>query len=268
MTFLYLKSNWRNYLEFIPVEKIYFYGNTNYQKILLAHNREFKDFLVINGKIQSAEIDEHIYHEALVHPAMVLHPNPDKVLVIGGGEGCVVREIIKYRPTKIHWVDIDEKLVILCRKYLKYSLKKKPLNVEYFPEDGYNFVRRTQEKYDIIFIDVTDPDENSSKLYSSNFVRFARRRLQRDGILVMLAWERKEDKWIKRADYLKEYFQEVTYYSVFVPSFTTKVVFAFASNNISYLEKDPDEINKKLEEIPTRYYNGNIHYAMSFSYYS
>ncbi len=80
----------------VAIKNEVYCGNTEFQKIEIVDTFNFGRCLILDGKIQSTEMDEYIYHEALVHPAMILHPAPRRVLIIGGGEGAVIREVLKY----------------------------------------------------------------------------------------------------------------------------------------------------------------------------
>jgi spermidine synthase len=96
-----------------------FTGRTAFQEVAILDTQEYGKMLVIDGRTQSAEEDEYIYHEALVHPAMLTHPEPRQVLIIGGGEGASLREVLRYRSVeRVVMVDIDRELVELCQKWL------------------------------------------------------------------------------------------------------------------------------------------------------
>ena len=103
----------------IKVEKVYYEGKTEYQYVQIFDNKLLGKMLFLDKKIQSAEIDEFVFHESLVHPALLTHPDPQRVLIIGGGEGATLREVLRHGSVKkATMVDIDRKLVELCQKYL------------------------------------------------------------------------------------------------------------------------------------------------------
>ncbi|HLQ63425.1 MAG TPA: spermidine synthase, partial [bacterium] len=94
-------------------------AQTAYQEVVIQQFDHLGRCLLVDGKIQSAEVDEYIYHELLVHPVMITHPQPRRVLVCGGGEGAPLREILRYRSVEsVTMVDIDRELVDLCREHL------------------------------------------------------------------------------------------------------------------------------------------------------
>ena len=101
------------------IKKILYSGRTDFQSVDIVDSVGFGICLVLDGKIQSSECDEFIYHEALVHPAMLSHPNPETVFIAGGGEGATLREALCYKSVKkVVMVDIDKQVVDVCRNYL------------------------------------------------------------------------------------------------------------------------------------------------------
>ncbi len=150
------------------VEKIYYSGKSKFQKIDLVELSVFGKTLFLDEKIQSAQIDEYIYHEALVQPAMFSHPAPEKVLILGGGEGATLREILKHKDVKkVTMVDIDGELVEFCKKYLPEWHKGafSDQRTELIIGDAKEFVENTKEKFDVIISDLTEPLEEGPSVY-------------------------------------------------------------------------------------------------------
>ena len=142
------------------VDKVLAQGSTKYQKYVIHDTSVFGRTLVLDDKTQSASVDEFVYHEALVHPVMITHPNPKSIFIAGGGEGSTAREVLAYGGSEnITMVDLDQEIVELCMKYLpahhQGAFKDKRLKVIY--EDAYNFMERSKEMFDIAVIDVPDP---------------------------------------------------------------------------------------------------------------
>src|SRR5207249_6662704 len=101
-------------------ERVLLARRTKFQKLEIADTISYGRALFLDDKIQSAELDEFIYHESLVHPALVLHPEPHTVMVVGGGEGATVREVLRHRSVaRVTMVDIDAEAVDACRRYLE-----------------------------------------------------------------------------------------------------------------------------------------------------
>jgi len=150
-------------------------GNTRYQSYLFFKSPTHGTCIALDGDIQSVESDEGIYHEALVHPALLLHPNPKKVLIMGGGEGATSREVLRHTGLeKVVMVDIDEAFVDLCRQHIPDwaggSFDDPRHEIRY--EDIRAFVRQSEDKFDVVIgdlVDVSDADQIAAEFYSEGF---------------------------------------------------------------------------------------------------
>ncbi len=238
------------------VKEVLHVQQTRFQEVEFLDTYPFGKVLVINDRIQSAESDERVYHELLVMPALVLHPDPRTALVVGGGEGATLREILK-RPSieKVHMVDIDAELVELCKKYLPewHQGSFEDPRVEVFYEDAFRFLRESDKragegiKYDLIFIDLTEPGEAdvSQELYSNEWYSLVKSRLNEGGIMVVQAGcADYSDPDLHRHIYetLGDLFKIVRPYRYFIPSFMAVWGFMFASDAV-----EPDLSESELE---------------------
>jgi len=107
------------------IDNIVYSGQTRFQYVEILDLKESGRCLVLDGKIQSTEQDEFIYHEALVHPPLILHPHPRRVCVIGGGEGAILREVLTYHTVeKVSMIDIDEEVVKICQRFISSLWQK------------------------------------------------------------------------------------------------------------------------------------------------
>jgi len=148
-----------------PLNHCHWAGRTKFQDVIIADCPAYGKTLFLDGEIQSAESDEAIYHEHLVHPLLYSLCNVPykKVLVVGGGEGATVREVLKWSAVSVasvDWVDIDGDLVSLCREHLRWaddSVYNDP-RVKYHAADINMFLDGTKEVYDVIILDLPDPD--------------------------------------------------------------------------------------------------------------
>jgi spermidine synthase len=139
--------------------------------VLIADSATYGRMLFLDGELQSSESDEHIYHESLVHPAMCGVGEGARVLVVGGGEGATVREVLRWSPAVVDWVDYDKDLVDACRIHLRWAsmVYNNPV-VRYVADD----IRNVLDKmtiYDVIVLDLPDPDGDTGYLYSAEFWR-------------------------------------------------------------------------------------------------
>jgi len=216
-------------------------GETEFQSYAIFDTTAFGIVLFLDGYIQSAQKDEFIYHESLVQPAMLAHPNPKKVLVIGAGEGATGREIL-YHPTveQVVLIDLDKELIDLVRKHLKpiHQGAFDHPKVEVVFEDGYSYLKNSQEKFDVIIIDVVDAIEEgpAQKLYTREFYQFLKTDcLTKDGIVVVQSMEMNEldsrDDWHVYRE-MTHSFKHVCSYSSFVASFWAKWRYTIASDVI------------------------------------
>lgn len=174
-------------------DKVVFSEQTKYQKIVMTSWQE-EYWLYLNGNLQFCSLDEEMYHEPLVHPAMQLYPKPTDVLVLGGGDGCAVRELLKYDSLQsIELVDLDPKITELAKthevltKINEHSLMSEKVSV--FNQDAYQYLEKENSKfYDVIIIDLPDPrNVELSRLYSYEFYTICQRRLRPGGILITQA---------------------------------------------------------------------------------
>ncbi|MBA7550002.1 Polyamine aminopropyltransferase [subsurface metagenome] len=109
----------RNLIQLHSIEEVLYTGQTKFQSAEVIRSGAFGKCLVLDGKIQSSEVDEFIYHEALVQPSMITHPCPETVFIAGGGEGATLREVLSHNTVKrAVMVDIDEEVIAICKKYL------------------------------------------------------------------------------------------------------------------------------------------------------
>ena len=163
-----------------------FSGRSEFQQIDILDTEEYGRMLFLDGVANSSERDEFIYHEALVHPALLTHPNPRTVCVIGGGEGATLREIFRHPGIdRVVMVDIDRRLVELCREYLpdfSAGAFEDP-RLELIFGDGRRYLEETDETFDVILVDLSDPvpDSPAVYLFTKDFYKVIFDRLAPDG---------------------------------------------------------------------------------------
>ncbi|MGX5175387.1 polyamine aminopropyltransferase [Aliikangiella sp. IMCC44653] len=172
-------------------DQIIYKKQTQYQNLTLTrsnNNREFR--LYIDGHIQFSSRDEYRYHESLVHPVMAIPGKKENVLVLGGGDGLAVRELVKYQSIKnIDLVDIDSEITRLGKELPMLALLNKESlhdsRVNIFNQDAFLFINQPGTLYDRVIIDMPDPhNEAINKLYSKEFYKMIARRMSETGILI------------------------------------------------------------------------------------
>ena len=160
--------------------------NSDFQRIDVFESKEFGRFLTLDGYMMVTEKDEFIYHEMIVHVPLAVHPRPEKVLVIGAGDGGVVRELARYDSVKhIDLVEIDSEVVRICKEYLPVTAcALEDPRVHIFYQDGLKFIRRWEDTYDLIIVDSTDPFGPGEGLFTREFYGNCFKALKEDGIMV------------------------------------------------------------------------------------
>ena len=254
------------------IDEVIYSGKTKYQRVDIVKTRDYGLALILDGLLQSAEIDEHIYHEVLVHPAMIAHQDPKKVLIVGGGEGATAREVERYSGVEeIEMVDLDEELIELLKKHLPWSKEGfKDPRLKLIIMEGREFLsKQPDDRYDLIIMDVTDPAEYSPalKLYTREFYRIAFKKLRNWGILVTQASSLSNTTKLSLSilETIKSIFPRGCIYSIYIKSFASLWGFAVGSKDGLPSDLSSAEVDKKLEERGVRglrFYSGRVHRAL------
>jgi len=188
----FIYANWiTNFSESLTYsDTIIFSKSTPYQRIIITKKgRDLRLFL--NGNLQFSSVDEYRYHEALIHPVLQAVPDPQNILVMGGGDGLAVREILKYPQTRtVTLVDLDKGMTRLFRSNeMLLALNKRSLldpKVTVINADAFSWARAQNKQYDAIIVDFPDPSNYSvGKLYTDAFYKVVKRLLKPDGIMVV-----------------------------------------------------------------------------------
>ncbi len=241
---------------------------TKYQQIEVADTDIFGRILILDGKIQSAESDEYIYHEALVQPAMLLNPAPRRVLVIGGGEGATLREVLKHSLVEeLVMVDLDQQVVDICRELLpswhQGSFEDQRLKLFYM--DARDFLESKEQLFDVIISDVPEPVESGPalKLFTRQYFELVKKRLAPQGLLALQAGDYGLpfiDAHSSIYNTIRQVMPFVQSYRAFVPSFNTEWGFIVASIDQTYLLA-PEKIDLLIKErnINLKYFDGETY---------
>jgi spermidine synthase len=210
---------------------------TRFQTLVIADTEAYGRVLLLDGQLQSSERDEFIYHEALVHPAMLLHPEPAQVLILGGGEGATLREVLAHESVReARMVDIDGEVVAACRTHLPMFGRGsfEDPRARLVIDDARRDLERGGARYDVILQDLTDPDEEgpAAELFHARFFSLVASRLSARGLFVVQcgsASVTRREELLATLDELRGAFAHVAPYLAFVPSFAAPWSFALAA---------------------------------------
>jgi len=254
----------------VVIEKEIYSGKSDFQKIEIFDAKEFGRILALDGLIQLSTKHEFVYHEMLTHPAFFYHPNPKTVLIIGGGDGGVLREVVKHPVKEIFLVDIDKKVIEVSKKYLP-SVSRGTFNdkrLKIFNEDALKFIKNYKNFFDIIICDSTDPYGPSIPLFQVRFYKDVLRALKEKGIFAAQTAYLKE-RFAKLArKRLKKVFPFFKVHKAFVGCFPfDEHTFSFGSKTINFDKTSFREIENKYKELKlkTKYYSPQIHFASAIS---
>ncbi|MNO35890.1 Spermidine synthase [compost metagenome] len=235
---------------------------TDFQDLAMIDTEEFGRMLVLDGMVMTTVKDEFVYHEMVAHPALFTHPNPKHVLVVGGGDGGVIREVVKHSGVeKAVLVDIDGKVIEYSKKYLpEIACELDNPRVDVQVNDGYMHIIQSKNKYDVIMVDSTEPVGPAAPLFERGFYQGIYEALKEDGIFVAQT----DNPWFK-ADLIqkvnkdvKEIFPIVRVYGANIPTYPSGL-WTFTIGSKTY---DPLEVDEtKIPEIDTKYYTPRLHKA-------
>ncbi|HOO05044.1 MAG: polyamine aminopropyltransferase [Ruminococcus sp.] len=249
----------------IKVDRQLYSGNSEFQRIDVFASKEFGRFLTLDGYMMLTEKDEFIYHEMITHVPMAVHPDPKDILVIGAGDGGVIRELTRYNSVRsIDLVEIDELVVEVSKKFLPTTacrLDDERVHIHY--EDGVKFIRSCENKYDVIIVDSTDPFGPGEGLFTKEFYGSCFKALREDGIMVnqhespfydedAAAMQRSHKRIV-------ESFPISRVYQAHIPTYPSgHWLFGFASKKYHPV-RDYNATKWSMLGLETKYYNTQLH---------
>ncbi len=250
---------------FLKINRMIHTDQSEIQRIDIFENPDVGIVFALDGITMLSEKDEFTYHEMLVHVPMFLHPNPKKVLVIGGGDGGSVREVLKHESVeKVILCEIDPKVIEAAKKYLPTGVKLDDPKVEIVNENGAEFVKKFKNEFDVIIVDSTDPTAGEGgHLFTEEFYRACHDALKDDGVFSAETEDPFYDfSWLKLAyKRISKAFPVARVYMGFVPLYPSGMwTYTFASKGIDPIKDfDPEKVRNFKGEL--KYYNEEIHVA-------
>jgi spermidine synthase len=245
---------------FFTVQEVLYEGRSKFQRIEIIRNKDYGRVLLLDGLVQTTERDEFYYHEMLVHPALTSHARPKNVLIIGGGDGGALREVLKHPVEKAWLVEIDGKVIEACRDHFPWlrATFRDP-RAELVVADGNVFIDKVREKFDVILVDSSDPVGPSTVLHQEAFYRKLKSKLAPGGIIAAQAGSlmlHLESHARKRA-FLKKIFKRAELYLGPVPTYPVGMwCYDFLSDKV-----DPAKVRTLYVPDGLKYFNPDVYRA-------
>ncbi|MDK2919101.1 MAG: spermidine synthase [Candidatus Petromonas sp.] len=265
MDLWYSENHTENVKFSLRIKEHLFSDKSDFQRIDILKTYEYGNLMTLDGLVMVTEKDEFVYHDMIVHPSMAINPDIKNVLVIGGGDGGTVRELMKYPSIEhVDMVEIDRMVVEASRKYfpaISCELDNEKVTVLY--EDGIKFVRDKEDVYDLILIDSTDPIGPGEGLFTTEFYNDCYRALKENGILVNQnetpIYDNFFEVGISSNIKLKKMFPIVKAYQASIPTYPGGYwLFNFASKKYDPINDLKADRWNSLE-LRTKYYNTELH---------
>ena len=263
----WVTEKWPNVDISYRIKSVIYDEKTEFQHLQLVDSHEFGRMLLLDGIVQTTEKDEFIYHEMMVHVPMLSHPNPRRVLIIGGGDGGILRETLCYKAVeRVVMVEIDRKVIDFSREYLPGISKDSfdDQRAEIVIGDGADYVKETSEKFDVVIVDSPDPVGPAVILFSEEFYSNIRRVMNPSGIMTRQTGSLQIQPQEQRdsCQLLKKIFRFAELYIYTVPTYIGGLFSSiFCSDSIDPMEIGYDILKEKVlkQQIDTLYYNPGLH---------
>ena len=255
------------------MDKVLAAGRTQFQDYFIFQTGAFGKVLVLDKDVQSTEHDEFIYHETLVHPAMLMHPNPKSVFIVGGGEGATLREVLRHKGVeRAVMCDIDGELVEMAKTLLPewHQGAFDDPRATVVTEDARGWLENHPETYDVIIVDLNDPvgeDNPARMLFTVEFYELIKKRLNPGGLMSMqagmiLLTHHKMHPVVNHT--VSQVFQHTHSYRNYIPGFMLNFGFIVASDSVSAKDIPEAEIEQRIAErgLELRHLDGPFCKAM------
>lgn len=252
----------------LQTEDVLFHEKSKFQDVMVIKTKSYGNVLVLDGVIQCTPRDEFSYQEMITHLPVNSHPDPQNVLVIGGGDGGVVRELTKHPAVKnVTMCEIDQMVVDVSKKYLPYmssgfSSPKLTLHIG----DGFDFMGKHQGQFDVIITDSSDPVGPASSLFQKEYYQLMKKALKPGGIVCTQG----ECLWLhlelikEMQDFCSELYPVVDYGYCTIPTYPSgQIGFCLCSLNPDTNFREPVRglSEEEVDNLQLRYYNSDVHKA-------
>ncbi|MBT3258242.1 MAG: polyamine aminopropyltransferase [Deltaproteobacteria bacterium] len=251
------------------MEELILREQTDYQSILIFDNSVYGRILVLDDIVQFSTSDEFIYHEMITHPVMLSHPDPRRILIVGGGDGGTLRECLRHNPEHVSQVEIDKRVIDVSRKYFP-SISQGGFadsRVTLSHEDGKDFIKKYENHFDIVIIDCSDPVGPSLPLFEAEFYKDIFKALKADGMASFQVGSFLDPALISETfSNLGQIFPSVVKIRLTMPSYHCgEYCFMGASKDILLENISMEHIEKRYKELnqdgALKYYSPGMHQA-------
>jgi spermidine synthase len=248
------------------VDEVLLDAQSPYQRVRVIRTPMFGRMLILDDAVQTSEADEFCYHEMLAHPALLTHPQPRRVLIIGGGDGGLLEEVLKHPVERVVMVEIDRLVVDATLRHIPEIPGRafEDPRTELRIEDGFAYVRECPERFDVALVDSTDPQGPSVPLFGEAFYGDLSRVLGEDGVLAVQSGSPlyQADLVSQVRRHLRAHFPVVRTVLTCVPSYPGVLwTFTLASKRADPLDLSPDAVDRRVAGMGLRYYTGLQHRA-------
>ena len=251
------------------IDKMYFEQKTAHQHLMIFHNAMLGRVMTLDGVVQTTELDEFIYHEMMAHVPIFAHGQAKRVLIIGGGDGGMLREVLRHKDIEqVTMVEIDSAVIDMAKEYLPNHSAGAfdDTRAHIVIADGMDYVRDSSEHFDIIISDSTDPIGPGEVLFSDDFYAQCKRILNAGGVMATqngVPFFQIDEVKNTRAR-MSAHFADQTFYSAAVPTYYGGIMtFAWGTENTALREIAFTELSSRYQQagFKTRYYSPAIHLA-------
>ena len=251
------------------IDKVYFEQKTEHQHLMVFHNAMLGRVMTLDGVVQTTEADEFIYHEMMAHVPIFAHGQARRILIIGGGDGGMLREVLRHDDVEhVTMVEIDSAVIDMAKEYLPnhsagaFDDERAHIVIA----DGMDYVSKTDDRFDVIISDSTDPIGPGEVLFTDDFYAQCKRILNEGGVMAtqngVAFFQIDEVK--TTSERMGQHFSDQTFYSAAVPTYYGGVMtFAWGSDKPALRAVPLDELQRRFESagFKTRYYSPQVHVA-------
>lgn len=263
MELWYTEKQTKNHGITTKINKTIYHDQSEFQTLDVIETEEFGNMLVLDGMVMTTDRDEFVYHEMITHVAMNTHPNPQRVLVVGGGDGGAIREVLRYPSvTQAVLAEIDGKVIEASKRYFpQIASGLTDERVDLQVADGIKHIQENKGKYDVILVDSTEPVGPAVGLFQKPFYEGIYEALKEDGIMVAQT----ESPWFNR-DLIRQVFRDISntfpitrLYTASIPTYPSGL-WSFTIGSKKY---DPLTVDEEaLHSFDTKYYSPQMHKAL------